>query len=136
MDRELYVGQRLRTITREFVTIKSIDFYTISIEYRGKIYNRPKDIVEKKLFILPEDKPREEIEETTRAKKERMEKLRKKYQEKEKVSAVGHIEKSCKNCMDMRRGECFGRPQICEFFRYAPTITDKEKERWPDFTLR
>lgn len=42
-------------------------------------------------------------------------------------------EKNCKNCMEMKRGECIGRKNICEFYRYSPSISEKAKQNWPKY---
>lgn len=36
----------------------------------------------------------------------------------------------CKNCMEYKNGNCFGKSQICDEFRYAPIISDEEINRW------
>ena len=41
--------------------------------------------------------------------------------------------KSCKNCMEMKNGNCFGQDEICEDFRFAPTISAKERANWPQY---
>lgn len=40
---------------------------------------------------------------------------------------------SCKNCMEMKNGNCFGRNVICEDFRFSPTISKKEMANWPKY---
>ncbi len=42
-------------------------------------------------------------------------------------------DKSCKNCMVMKRGECFGKKNICEDYRYSPRVTEEIKRTWPDY---
>ena len=41
--------------------------------------------------------------------------------------------KTCKNCMEMKKGECLGRKTICEHYRYSPTMTEEMKRTWPDY---
>lgn len=41
--------------------------------------------------------------------------------------------KSCKNCMVMKRGECLGGKNVCEFYRYSPAMTEEMKRTWPDY---
>ncbi len=54
-----------------------------------------------------------------------------KYQK--KGIAVMSCEKSCKNCIEMKRGECIGRKNICEFYRYSPPVTEEIKRTWPEY---
>lgn len=42
-------------------------------------------------------------------------------------------EKSCKNCMEMKRGECVGRKTICEAYKYSPSMTEEDKRNWPKY---
>ena len=37
----------------------------------------------------------------------------------------------CENCMEYKKGNCFGESQICEDFRLAPIISKEELDRWP-----
>ena len=35
--------------------------------------------------------------------------------------------------MSNRRGDCFGRSEICEDFKSVPSITIEEKNNWPKY---
>lgn len=38
---------------------------------------------------------------------------------------------SCNNCMLLKKGDCFGKAEICEDFRYSPSMSISDKENWP-----
>ena len=97
--KDIFINQKLRTLTNEFVTVVRFDGENIFVEYRGKTYRRSRSIIGKKLFILDEENKTH----------------------------------TCANCMEMRRNECFGKKEICEYFRYALTISKKESENWPQY---
>ena len=40
---------------------------------------------------------------------------------------------TCKNCMELKNGNCFGQTRICEDFRFSPTISAKERANWPQY---
>ena len=42
-------------------------------------------------------------------------------------------ELSCKECMILKRGDCFGAKEICDLFKFSPAVTKREKERWPQY---
>lgn len=105
----IHLYQRLRTITNEFVTIVKIEENTITVRYKGKSHERPKNIIGRKLFVCKEDENCDEPS-TDKIKKN-----------------------TCDDCMMMRNGECFGAKEICEFFKYAPTISKEEMDSWPEY---
>lgn len=37
----------------------------------------------------------------------------------------------CKNCMEYKNGNCFGKKQICDDFRLSPEISKEEMNNWP-----
>lgn len=39
--------------------------------------------------------------------------------------------RTCDNCMEQKKGNCFGKLKICDEFRYSPMITQEEKGNWP-----
>ena len=41
--------------------------------------------------------------------------------------------KSCNTCMLMKRGECFGKKEICPDYKHSPSVSEKEKENWPTY---
>jgi len=102
MTKELFVGQKLRTLNDEFVTVMEIDNDIFIVKYRDVLYRRPISIVGVKLFI----------------------------DEKEKELIISE-EKSCRHCMVFISEECIGAHQICEFYKKAPIISADEKENWP-----
>jgi len=53
--------------------------------------------------------------------------------EKEKADNRAEKAKDCKNCMEMKCGECFGQKNICEFYRYSPSATEETKRNWPKY---
>lgn len=56
-------------------------------------------------------------------------KIIKQLQYKENLSPVM---RTCKNCMLMRSGECSGN-KVCEHFKYAPTVSEEETDKWPKY---
>lgn len=48
-------------------------------------------------------------------------------------SSLKIIEYSCNDCMELKRENCFGEKEICEFFRYSPSVAKEEKEKWPKY---
>ena len=40
---------------------------------------------------------------------------------------------TCMDCMEQRNENCFGKKKICPDFRYAPRITQQDRETWPKF---
>ena len=57
----------------------------------------------------------------------------KKRRDPEKTAETGKSgdNKSCYDCMLMRRGDCGGMGPVCEDFRRIPTVTEEEKALWP-----
>jgi hypothetical protein len=104
---DLHIGQRLVCSTGEKVIIKSVTTDRIWVEYRGKIYKRPKSIIGTKLFFEKTDgqllKP--------------------------KVSQ--NYEYKCRDCMVYRRGDCFGKMHLCDDFIASPNISRQEMDNWP-----
>ena len=41
--------------------------------------------------------------------------------------------KSCKTCLEMKRGDCFGKQQVCDDYKYAPPMTEEKKQQWPKY---
>ena len=39
----------------------------------------------------------------------------------------------CKNCMLLKKGDCFGKDNICEDYRYAPDMDDEKRKNWPKY---
>lgn len=110
----LFEGQELLTLTKETVIIKKIENEFIYLEYKKKIYKRRKSIIGKKLFII-----NKQYSQNTASQKP--------------LNDSDIPSYTCKNCMEMRKGECFGKSEICEFFRYAPTISKDEINNWPKY---
>lgn len=38
---------------------------------------------------------------------------------------------NCKFCMLMKKGDCWGSRETCEFFKSAGCVSDEEKANWP-----
>lgn len=51
LDNELFIGQKLRTLTNEFVIIVEIKENQITVRYKGKDYERDISIIGNKLFV-------------------------------------------------------------------------------------
>ena len=39
--------------------------------------------------------------------------------------------RNCDNCRLKRNGECFGKNNICQDYKYAPAITEEQARAWP-----
>jgi hypothetical protein len=52
----LYHGQKLLTKNGEEVTVKHIIEGVLTVEYKGKLYKRPLNIIGEKLFVKDNDK--------------------------------------------------------------------------------
>ena len=50
--------------------------------------------------------------------------------EKEKKSK---LQENCENCMEYKKGNCFGESQTCEDYRPSPEISKEELDRWPKY---
>lgn len=114
MEVKIYAGQKLLTTTKEYVTIVKIEGNDILVSYKGKIYKRSKSIIGKKLFIVERDtvKPPNEVPATY---------------------FKPAPKRACYDCMEMRRGDCFGQKRPCEFFRPAPSVSREEVNNWPKY---
>ena len=55
MEANIRIGQKLRTLTDEYVTITSFDEKTMNVLYKGRTYNRQRSVIGDTLFILDED---------------------------------------------------------------------------------
>lgn len=95
---QLYIGQVLRTTTEENVVVRKIFNDEISVEYKGKIYQRPKSIIGKKLFFMHYDK--------VSIKDKVKEPLRETY--------------TCNDCRLKIRDDCYGEKKICKDFKFSP----------------
>ncbi len=42
-------------------------------------------------------------------------------------------EKSCKNCIEMKKGDCFGQNSICESYKHSPVISEEKRKDWPKY---
>ncbi len=116
MSLNLYIGQKLKTTTNEFVTIVKIGEKDIYVDYKGKIYKREKSIIGKKLFVIQnnaEDLSNHSSNPITKS--------------------VVEIEKSCNSCMVLKRDECIGKKSICEYYKHSPSISKEEINNWPKF---
>lgn len=41
--------------------------------------------------------------------------------------------KTCNTCMLMKRGDCFGKNDICEDYKHSPSVSEREKKTWPTY---
>jgi hypothetical protein len=117
----IFLGQRLKTITNEYVTIEKIEDRYIYVSYKNKTYKREKNIIGKKLFII-QDEIKNSADEAFETPSKGPSK-----------DINSSSRETCKNCMEMRKGECIGKQSICEFFRYAPNISKEELDNWPKY---
>lgn len=111
----LYIGQKIRSITNDLVEIVDIQGQKVKLLYKGKIYTLNKYLISKinkKLFILDN-------------------KIENKIDNKKKINENCESCKSCKNCMEMKNGNCFGSSSICSDYRHSPEISKDEIDRWP-----
>jgi len=120
MEPYIFVGQKLKTTTNEYVTITKIDRDFIYVYYKGYVHKREKSIIGKKLFIDEDDNAKKETTNTaasTTIKKE----------------TSNNPSRSCSNCMSMKNGDCLGGKSICEFYRNSPSISQEEMASWPKY---
>lgn len=73
---------------------------------------------EEKFSDLVENEAKQDFEEATEEKFE---------------EELGEDEITCKNCIEYKKSECFGKQQLCEDFRYAPNMDDEKRKTWPKF---
>lgn len=52
---------------------------------------------------------------------------------KKEEKALDTCELNCKDCMMLKRGDCFGEKEICDLFKVSPSVMKEEKERWPQY---
>ena len=41
--------------------------------------------------------------------------------------------KSCKTCLEMKRGDCFGKEEACDEYKYSPPMTEEKRQQWPKY---
>lgn len=107
----LYVGQKIRSITNDLVEIVDIQGQKVKLLYKGKIYVLNKYLISKiskELFIVDNT-----------------------IENKKNINENSERCKSCKNCMEMKNGNCFGSSSICSDYRHSPEISKDEIDRWP-----
>lgn len=124
---KMRIGQVLRTLTNETVKIVSITNSSICVCYRGKNYQRSKDVIGVTLFVMLDVKnendnrivPRIELEQEKNNKLVTHNEAKKIY--------------SCKNCMRYRREDCIGGDNTSKQFKYAPDFDQNEINNWPRY---
>lgn len=109
----LYIGQKLRCLNGEYVTIHKLFEDTIVVKYKEKLYSRPNDIIGQKLFILTKDIHVCLVTELN--------------QEKE----MPIKEYTCNDCMLNKRGDCFGQIDLCNYFKPGPSLSKEELDSLP-----
>ena len=124
MDNELYIGQTLRCKNNELVIIIDFRDDRIFVDYKGKVYERNRNIVGVKLFFLEDDNYKNEINYRNNLSTASNE-----------LDLQENINLECCNtCMLEKRGDCYGnKNSICENYKHAPSISNKEIENWPKF---
>ena len=109
---DICVGQKLVCLNGEKVIVNRITEAEIIVEYKNKLYRRSKDIIGHKLLLQ-------------------------KYEEQPKISKTSDYSKEyehdCKDCMVLRRGDCFGEKKLCSFFVASPKVTKEEMDNWPKY---
>ncbi|MBO5930554.1 MAG: hypothetical protein J6Q27_04605 [Clostridia bacterium] len=54
----------------------------------------------------------------------------------ETYNAIVNLEEdgveSCNTCMLMKRDECFGKKEICEFYKHSPSVSKELIDTWPE----
>ena len=114
----LYVGQKIKSVTGDLVKIVDIQGQMVKLLYKGQIFTLNKFLlykINKNLFIVND----EDIENN----------------ENINASYTNYkVCKNCSNCMNMKNGTCFGSTYtdyICGDYRYSPEISKEELDRWP-----
>ncbi|NCB42144.1 MAG: hypothetical protein EOM59_05945 [Clostridia bacterium] len=120
MEPYIFIGQKLKTTTNEYVTITKIDRDFIYVYYKGYVHKREKSIIGKKLFVIEDKKVKKETKDTTTTKTK-------------KTKGSNKPGRSCNNCMKMKNGECLGGKSICKFYRNSPSISQEEMASWPKY---
>ena len=124
---EIYVGQKLVCVNGDVVIVKKITHDEIIVEYKTKLYRRPKSIIGQKLFFEEANKE---------GKPETGEKLFKTPTEKKqpistKSMKIGKRKFTCKDCMVYKREDCFGEQELCDRFRKVPVADKTITDNWP-----
>ena len=162
-DRNLnvYFGNRKRPNKKECIDLlksisKNIDYYTG--EHIEGLSEDSKNQIELLIeFLSPKSNTKNEIEETTNPQlKETVETIDEKVTTStknivnelevitEEIEELPEFEElndsviqeeslTCKNCLEYKKSECFGKPQICEDFRYSPDMDDEKRKNWPKY---
>ena len=99
----VHIGQKLFTTTHETAIIEHTANDVLIIKYKDKYYRRPVSIVGNKLFTSSD------------------------------CSCDMKNNNTCNDCMVQRRGDCIGQMHICSFFRFAPTMTQSDRDNWPKY---
>jgi hypothetical protein len=157
MRQNVFVGQKLETTTNEEVVIVKIEGDFIYVLYKNYLFKRPKSIIGQKLFFVQATKNKNETNIVKKpivtSSKSSNSLPNKNTNELESKNSIGSPtkdisrsttikqetkesdgpRKSCKNCIEMRKQECVGEDTICQFYRYAPSISIAEMENWPKY---
>lgn len=109
------VGQKLVCLNGEMVVVRRVSDTHIVVEYKGKLYIRPKAVIGQTLFIDEEEyQAVEPIKNNTNA-------TSKKHK--------------CRDCMVYIRGDCWGKKEICSgFFRKSSREEIKNMPEYGDVT--
>ncbi|HZK33486.1 MAG TPA: hypothetical protein VFC60_03200 [Tissierellaceae bacterium] len=103
MDK-LYINQKLKTAKGEIVEIVDIKDDKITVLFNGKKHSRHRSIIGYKLFVINEDQDTNEI-----------------------------LNRTCDDCFILKKGDCFGRKEICEDFKYVASVSKGYYESWPKY---
>ena len=50
-----------------------------------------------------------------------------------RVDMESNKTKRCNNCMILKKGDCFGKVEVCSDYKPIPIVYKKEKEKWPKY---
>jgi len=106
-------GQLLWTKTNELVEVSAVSGSSLTLSYKGKLHTRPKSVLGKKLFLKAFST---NLIDTPRMLDNQFDGTR-----------------ECSSCMNKRSEKCYGSKTICSDFKYTGTISNKERELWPEY---
>ena len=121
------------------VVLENYSYAFVWVSYKGKIYRRPIEALNKTLFFndpiqrkkhIDEEIDYEEksILESPCSKKDKL--------TKNKKTAVStdeeKTERTCMNCKIQRSGECFSA-RLCKDYEPAYTVPESERNQWPEY---
>lgn len=123
MSVEIRVGQKLKTLKDDYATVEQVGETFIIVSYNGQKLKRDRSIVGTKLFVA---------EKVIQA-PERLQMTDGTTPRNDEATCLDFSlpEKTCENCFLLRAEDCFGGKTICDLYRYAPSLSKAETDRWP-----